>query len=113
MEATNPDYTSIFIFIGGIFWTIMSGVTIYLFTKVGTLGERVQRVEDIQGTKLDRLTKDFEDFRREAKEDKEELKKEMKNIADQIHKEKNFEMQLNTTLGLLLKELTERHESRN
>jgi regulator of sirC expression with transglutaminase-like and TPR domain len=97
------SYTSIFIFIGGIFWTIASGVTIYLFTMVSSLKERVQRVEDLQGSKLDNLKKDFEDFRHEMKD-------ELKNIAAQIHKEKNQEQQMNTVLTLILKQLEAKDE---
>lgn len=101
------SYTSIFIFIGGIFWTIASGVTIYLFTMVSSLKERVQRVEDLQGSKLDNLKDEFDDFRKEMKE-------ELKNIATQIHKEKNIENQMSTVLSLILKELEDKNEkSRN
>jgi len=100
------NYTSIFIFIGGIFWTIASGVTIYLFTMVSSLKERVQRVEDLQGSKLDNLKKDFEDFRHEMKD-------ELKNIAAQIHKEKNQEQQMNTVLTLILKQLEAKDERDN
>ena len=100
------SYTSIFIFIGGIFWTIASGVTIYLFTMVSSLKERVQRVEDLQGSKLDNLKKDFEDFRHEMKD-------ELKNIAAQIHKEKNQEQQMNTVLTLILKQLEAKDEKQN
>jgi predicted PurR-regulated permease PerM len=100
------SYTSIFIFIGGIFWTIASGVTIYLFTMVSSLKERVQRVEDLQGSKLDNLKDEFDDFRKEMKE-------ELKNIAAQIHKEKNIEQQTNNVLALLLKELKKQNEKDN
>jgi predicted PurR-regulated permease PerM len=100
------SYTSIFIFIGGIFWTIASGVTIYLFTMVSSLKERVQRVEDLQGSKLDNLKDEFDDFRKEMKE-------ELKNIATQIHREKNVEQQTNNVLTLLLKELKKQNEKDN
>jgi predicted metal-dependent RNase len=100
------SYTSIFIFIGGIFWTIASGVTIYLFTMVSSLKERVQRVEDLQGSKLDNLKDEFDDFRKEMKE-------ELKNIATQIHKEKTAETQMSSVLTLILKELENRHEKNN
>ena len=96
-------YTSIFIFLGGIFWTIASGVTIYLFTMVISLKERVQRVEDIQGTKLDNLSADFKEFQKEMKHDLGALK-------TALHREKNAENQLNTTLTLVLKELEKRME---
>lgn len=100
------SYTSVFIFIGGIFWTIASGVTIYLFTMVSSLKERVQRVEDLQGSKLDNLKQDFDDFRHEMKE-------ELKNIATQIHKEKNQEQQMNTVLSLILKHLENKENENN
>lgn len=94
------EYTSVFLFIGGIFWTIASGVTIYLFNTTSSLKERTQRLEDLQGNKLDTLKKEFDDFRLE-------MKKELQNIASQIHKEKNMESQMNVTLRLLLKHLEE------
>ena len=72
--------------------------------KVEILERRVQKIEDIQGNKLDALSSDFKEFKHDVNEKLEALKV-------MVHKEKNVENQMNTVLTLLLKELQERNEN--
>jgi hypothetical protein len=74
--------------------------------KVEILERRVQKIEDIQGNKLDALSSDFKEFKHDVNEKLEALKV-------MVHKEKNVENQMNTVLSLLLKELQERNENDN
>jgi hypothetical protein len=73
---------------------------------VEILERRVQKIEDIQGNKLDALSSDFKEFKHDVNEKLEALKV-------MVHKEKNVENQMNTVLSLLLKELQERNENDN
>lgn len=90
--------TQIFIFVGSIFWTIVSAVTVYLFTQCAGHEKRIQRIEDVQGHKIDQLSEDFKQF-------KIEVDNKLEAILGMIHKEKNVEGQINQTLNLLLKHL--------
>ena len=71
--------------------------------KVELLERRVQKIEDIQGNKLDALSSDFKEFKHDVNEKLEALR-----VA--LHKEKNMEGQLNQTLTLLLREFEKRNE---
>jgi hypothetical protein len=71
--------------------------------KVELLERRVQKIEDIQGNKLDALSSDFKEFKHDVSEKLEALR-------IMVHKEKNVENQMNTVLTLLLKELEKRNE---
>jgi hypothetical protein len=90
---------NVFLFIGGIFWSVLSGIVIYLFTRSSDHEKRIQRIEDVQGTKIDNLAKDLNDF-------KKEMGSKIDGLTSMVHKDKNMEGQLNQTLTLLLKELT-------
>jgi hypothetical protein len=94
---------NIFIFIGGLFWTILSGFTVYIFTRNSDHEKRIQRIEDVQGSKIDTLTQDLKDF-------KHDVSQKLDALYVMVHKDKNVEDQLNKTLNLLLKELTKRHD---
>lgn len=71
--------------------------------KIDLLEKRVQKIEDVQGNQLDTLTKDLKEF-------KYDVNSKLDALKVMIHKDKNMEGQLNTTLGLLLKELTKHHD---
>jgi exosome complex RNA-binding protein Rrp4 len=66
--------------------------------KVDNLEKRVQKIEDIQGNKLDSLSGEFKEF-------KKDISQKIDGLTEMIHKDKNMEGQLNQTLSLLLKEL--------
>ena len=72
--------------------------------KVDELEKRVQKIEDVQGNKLDALAADFKEFKTDVND-----KLEAVRLA--LHKEKNMENQLNTTLTLLLRELEKKSEN--
>jgi len=65
--------------------------------------KRVQKIEDVQGSKIDNMSLELKEFQIEVR-----LKLEA--LAAMIHRDTNQEQQLNKTLGLLLKKLTEGHE---
>ena len=67
--------------------------------KVDALEKRVQKIEDIQGNKLDNLSADFKEFKHDINEKLEALKV-------MVHKEKNQEQQTQSVLKLLLEHLT-------
>ena len=66
-------------------------------------GVRIQKIEDVQGNKLDNMSLELKEFQVEVR-----LKLEA--LAAMIHRDTNQEQQLNSTLSLLLKRLTEGHE---
>jgi hypothetical protein len=67
--------------------------------KVEVLEKRVQKIEDIQGNKLDALSSEFKEFKHDINEKLETLK-------EMVHKNRNLENQMNTMLSILVK----RHE---
>jgi hypothetical protein len=75
-------------------------------SKVEVLEKRCQKIEDIQGNKLDNLSADFKEF-------KHDVTAKLDVLTTMIHKEKNQEGALNQTLTLLLKELERRDERNN
>lgn len=72
--------------------------------KVDELEKRVQKIEDVQGNKLDNLSNDFKEFKHDVSEKLEALRVVM-------HREKNMENQLNNTLTLLLRELEKKADN--
>ena len=67
--------------------------------KVEDLEKRVQKIEDVQGNKLDALSADFKEFKHDVNEKLESLK-------TMVHKDKNQMQQTETVLKLLLDHLT-------
>jgi len=68
-----------------------------------TAEQRIQKIEDVQGNKLDNMSLELKEFQVEVR-----LKLEALTVM--VHREVNQENQLNITLGLLLKKLSEGHE---
>jgi len=68
------------------------------------LKPRVQSIEDNHGNGLKRLEEKFESMRSAFLE-------KLSEVKEMVHKDKNVENQLNTTLGLLLKELQKKYEN--
>lgn len=80
-------------------WTILSGVVVWLITRVQDHEKRIQRIEDVQGNKIDQLAIDLKEF-------KVEITQKIEALTNMVHKDKNQEQQLNTTLRLFLERLT-------
>jgi len=57
---------------------------------------RIQKIEDVQGNKIDGLKADFAEFKMEIKQD-------IKKLSDNIHKEKDAEQGINGSLVALNK----------
>lgn len=72
--------------------------------KVEELEKRVQKIEDVQGNKLDALSSDFKEF-------KHDINEKLEALRVTLHREKNMENQLNNTLTLLLRELEKKADS--
>ena len=70
--------------------------------KVELLERRVQKIEDIQGNKLDALSSDFKEFKHDVNEKLEALK-------EMVHKNRNLENQMSAMLSILVKQ----HESKD
>ena len=86
---------TVFIFVGSVFWTILSGFSVYLFTRSNNHEQRIQRIEDVQGSKIDQLEEKLEQFKKEITE-------KIEVLTGMVHKDKNMENQLNTTLKMIL-----------
>ena len=96
------NWTSIFLFIAGLAVSFLGAVSKYLFDKVSDHEKRIQKVEDVQGTKIDQLGREIH----ELKTDVSKMARKIDELASHVHKEKNVENQLNTTLKLILERLT-------
>lgn len=86
-------------------WLILLGVSGYLITKSFDHEKRIQRVEDVQGSKIDTQGMKIDLLAQELKEYKIEISQKLETLTAMVHKDKNFEQQLNTTLSLLLDKL--------
>ena len=94
METVN--WTSIFLFVAGLVVSFLAAVSKYLFDKVSDHEKRIQKIEDIQGNKLDVLSLEFKEFKHDINEKLETLK-------DMVHKNRNLENQMSTMLSILVK----------
>jgi len=92
------NWTSVFLFISGLIVSFLSFVSKYLFDKVSDHEKRIQKIEDIQGTKLDQLGREIH----ELKNDVSKIARKVDELASQVHKEKNVEMQISHTLEKVL-----------
>jgi hypothetical protein len=79
--------------------------------KVDVLEKKVQKIEDIQGTKLDAQGLKIDSLSAEFKEFKSDINDKLEALRVALHKEENMENQLNTTLTLLLRELEKRADN--
>ena len=73
--------------------------------KVDVLEKKVQKIEDIQGTKLDAQGLKIDSLSAEFKEFKSDINDKLEALRVALHKEENMENQLNTTLTLLLRDI--------
>ena len=80
---------------------VVSGFGVYIFREQLLHEKRIQRLEDVQGVAISDLKKDFADM--EKKIDK--LVENVNILSNNIHKEKNQEGALTTTLEGLNKTL--------
>lgn len=90
----------------GIIWQVTVKEKVKKIEKeLEDLKPRVQSIEDNHGNGLKRLEEKLESMRSD-------FMSKINEVKDMVHKEKNTENQLNTTLKLILEELTERQEKR-
>lgn len=82
---------------------ILGFASVWLLTRAQDHEKRIQRIEDVQGTKIDQLAHDLKEF-------KQEMTNKLEVLTGMVHKDKNMEQQLNTTLRLLLERLTKDDE---
>lgn len=88
----------------GVIWQVTVKERIKkLESEVEDLKPKVQSIQDNHGNGLKRLEEKFESMR-------EEFLIKLSEVKEMVHKDKNMEGQLNTTLGLLLKELQKKNE---
>lgn len=106
------SWTSVFLFIAGVFISFLGAVSKYLFDKVQDHEKRIQSIEDVQGSKIDQLGEKIKDLRDEFRTDVKAINEKIDALATHIHKEKNQENQLTQAITLLYKHL-EKHESRD
>jgi len=79
----------------------VGAVATYLFVQSSNHEKRIQKIEDVQGIKIDELKKDFEEMERKI----DKLTENVSTLSANVHKSKNEENALNTTLQAILKYL--------
>ena len=84
------NWTNVFLFIAGVAVSFLGAVSKYLFDKVQDHEKRVQKMEDLHGSKIDNIERKID--RLEQTIDR--LEETIRALADNIHKEKNQENQL-------------------
>ena len=82
-------------------FTTLSGIAIYLFTLAMSHEKRIQKIEDIQGSRVDHLENQI--IKLEAKIDT--LQTTVTDLSYNIHKANNKEQIFNSTLEAVLKHL--------
>jgi adenylosuccinate synthase len=108
------DLVSIFIFCGAAYMGLVSWIgnreikqndifKAETKAKLETHTTQIQTINNIQGTKLDAMSTEFKEF-------KHDISSKLDALTAMVHKEKNQENILNTTLGFLLKELEKRND---
>ncbi len=90
--------------IGIVYW-IHRGEIGMLKTRVEDLQERVQRIEDVQGNKIDELKEGVKDFKNEIKTEIHQLNEKISILSANVHNQKNTENQLSATMNAILKHL--------
>ena len=98
----NQQIMEVLIFIAGICFTVLSGVTVYLFTRSQDHEKRIQRIEDVQGNKIDTLVMKVDG-----------LEKAITDLSANVHKEKNIESQFTATLKAILDFMETHHVEPN
>ncbi len=78
---------------------IVCAVATFLLLKFLDHEKRIQKIEDVQGVKLDNISTELKEFQKEVRD-------KLNELTDMVHREKNQENQLDKTLTLLLQELS-------
>jgi hypothetical protein len=99
MSLDNDTFVS-------IGFTVISGVGIYLFTNLSSLQKRVQKIEDVKDLELAAIKKEVADLDKKVVDGFIDINHKLTTINTNIHKSKNEENQLNSTLTAILKFLT-------
>lgn len=87
----------------GIAYTALSGVGVYLFSQVSSLQKRVQKIEDVKDLELTAIKKEVADLDKKVVDGFMDVNQKLKTINENIHKQKNEESTINTTLVAILK----------
>ena len=74
--------------------------------KVEVIEKRVQKIEDIQGNKLDNLSAEFKEF-------KHDINDKLESLRQMFHKDKNEQVQTHAVLSLILKHLENKENENN
>ena len=74
--------------------------------KVDIMEKRVQKIEDIQGNKLDNLSAEFKEF-------KHDINDKLESLRLMVHKDKNEQVQTHAVLSLILKHLENKENENN
>lgn len=75
-----------------IFLSAIAAVAVYLFSKSNDHEKRIQKIEDVQGTKLDNLTEKVD-----------EIERSIRKLSEDIHGENSEKNALTKTLTQILK----------
>jgi hypothetical protein len=95
----------------GYIWSQSSSRISKLELAKEDLKERTQRLEDVQGLKLDEVIKTIEKNKEAQDRVNREILDKVDAVKNMVYKEVNQENKLNKTLELLLKELSNKNET--
>jgi hypothetical protein len=87
----------------GVIFNALQARIKYLELQFISTEKRVQKIEDVQGSKIDNMSLELKEFQNE-------VRVKLESLGNMIHRDVNQEQQLNKTLSLLLAKLTEHHE---
>ena len=91
---------SIVLILVGIVWNISVREKVKkLEADIENLKPRVQHIEDVHGNGRERLETKIDEFKKEFLD-------KLSEVKEMVHRDKNVEQQLNTTMGAILKHLT-------
>lgn len=99
-------FSIVLLLIGIVYQVTVKEKVRKLEKEIEDIKPRVQSIEDNHGNGLKRLEEKLESIRSE-------FMGKIGEVKEMVHKEKNTENQLNTTLKLILEELNERREKRH
>ena len=106
--VNNMQFDLQYIFNTGV--GALTAVGVYLFNQTQSLGQRVQRLEDVQGNSINLLINNSEKMQTKI----DNMSLDIQALKATVHNQKNSENQLNATLTALLKQLERmQHEKDN
>lgn len=90
-------------------WKVLVPIVAFLLIKYVDHEKRIQRQEDVTFKDVKELKQDLKDFKKEMSDFQKEIAEKIDALTNMVHKDKNMENQLNSTLSLLLKELQKKN----